>query len=356
MMVIQSVGVHDSDIQATSIAEDGDALVRNHLSRLKETAQRPLGPPGKALLSGYVNRISPAIVMIQTISDISGGIGPDFMVNHVSLAEEFMDRSSRIKEVLVELESSEDIGRGEKLSDGFPSNSDLSENPKLIALRNLLGSNGTNITPGSGYLQEAGILVYAGDGNVHLSPESLGIEGIISSDLNGRLSSIETAASMQRISQGPPKHPVFIPEDDARKILEFIRISTPDEHSWEMGILASIVNAPGDSWDSNNLADEEVERCLEEQDFSYWNTRTGESRYEKYMDAAIRKGIGDQLGTTQVEQYAIDKLRGHINATLSGALGRMKELGLIHPVKMGRKKNFKATNLGGDVLGEARAI
>jgi hypothetical protein len=44
------------------------------------------------------------------------------------------------------------------------------------------------------------------------------------------------------------------------------------------------------------------------------------------------------------------KMRSHINGALSGALGRMKELGLIHPVRVGRNKNFKATDFGGEIL------
>ena len=43
----------------------------------------------------------------------------------------------------------------------------------------------------------------------------------------------------------------------------------------------------------------------------------------------------------------------HINSTLGGALGRMKELGLIYPQRIGLTKNFLISDLGKKILEES---
>ena len=78
---------------------------------------------------------------------------------------------------------------------------------------------------------------------------------------------------------------------------------------------------------------------------SKWNDKEGFSRYEKYLQRQL--DIVEEGGR---EEYAMEKMRGHINATLGGALGRMKELGLIYPVRSGRRKNFRVTELSHTML------
>ena len=46
----------------------------------------------------------------------------------------------------------------------------------------------------------------------------------------------------------------------------------------------------------------------------------------------------------EIMDHSYNRLESHINGQLGGLLGRLKEMGVIYPVKFGRKKNFMATH------------
>lgn len=302
---------------------------------------------GKKRLSGYMNRISPAWQMLYNIHKLSGGIGEQHSANFKDVAEDFMESSDAIKRSLKELEGG--AGRGERLSDGFPSMSSKSDNPRKIVLRNLLGTDGSSVGPSStGYLFRTGVVALDGDGKrVYLTDRA---EGLLGLALLPRLSQPDLDKVYVNWIPGPPEMPVFITQEEARTILDFIKETTPDEYRWNMDILSLVVNAAQGHWDSNDYADRVIERCIEEGDFSEWNNWSGDSRLHRYLERGIDGGYGIERGFTELREHVKDKMRSHINGALSGALGRMKELGLIHPVRVGRNKNFKATEFGGEIL------
>ena len=50
------------------------------------------------------------------------------------------------------------------------------------------------------------------------------------------------------------------------------------------------------------------------------------------------------------ELFAQERLLSHVNSTLGGLLSRLKELGLIHPLRVGRAKNFLLTEFGKRII------
>ena len=70
----------------------------------------------------------------------------------------------------------------------------------------------------------------------------------------------------------------------------------------------------------------------------------GKTLFDKYLERA------DRQRKRKPEAHAADRLEKFINGSLGGLLSRMKELGLIIPVRVGNTKNFKITDLGIEVL------
>ena len=57
-------------------------------------------------------------------------------------------------------------------------------------------------------------------------------------------------------------------------------------------------------------------------------------------------------GERDREDFASNRMATNINSTLGGLLGRMKELGLIYPIRFGAIKNVQITPFGEKILSE----
>ena len=68
------------------------------------------------------------------------------------------------------------------------------------------------------------------------------------------------------------------------------------------------------------------------------------NRFWRYLENAKRKGKRNP------EILAADKMETNINSTLGGIIGRMKELGIVRPVRSGSVKNLLITEFGSRII------
>ena len=139
----------------------------------------------------------------------------------------------------------------------------------------------------------------------------------------------------------------YLKENTSIAILSALFECMPDEKDWAMHILETIEMASmfhKDGWDSNQYAREEASNCANGRCHPRWSTQDGKTLFEKYLDRAKRQR------KRSPDDHAADRLEKYINGSLGGLLSRMKELGLIIPVRLGNTKNFKITSFGEHVL------
>jgi hypothetical protein len=293
---------------------------------------------GNEILTSFHNRISTVVVIVQLMNEIADN---ERVLNVSTLIDKFKTRSNQIREHLKDVEANLGVKRGEKLSDGYPEDNPSNLGPMTIVLRNIMGSDGEHVIFNRGLIQQMG-LVEA------ISPTEFCLTDRANPfiDLPCMKSELLLLDEPELISSNP-KLPKYLKEDTSIAILDALFESMPDEKDWAMHILeiiemASISYEQG--WDSNQYAQLEASTCANGLCHPRWSTHDGKTLFEKYQNRAKRQR------KRSPDDHAADRLEKFINGSLGGLLSRMKELGLIIPVRLGNTKNFKITPFGEHVL------
>ena len=318
------------------------------------------------IYSGFLNRLAPSIIAGEIIAErgIDG-------ISHDDLVEEFTVRSKSISDAMTTFERINGISRGQRISDGFPSEAS-STSSMLIALKTTIGSNGRQWLASGGFLRETGALVSTdpdvsmtmpheesdprmkmrrpsvrhGD-NVTLRDIS---HPIFSHDLSERLvNPSDTYFPLIRDSiedNGIPL-PNYFQDDLVRSLLEYISKNSPEEYSWMCDIVRKVRNAPITGWDSNMYASNNANDLIEnrgEGTTRRWRNSRGDDLADVYVLTSTERAMKVKIDYDEIMDHSYNRLESHINGQLGGLLGRLKEMGVIYPVKFGRKKNFMATH------------
>jgi len=301
---------------------------------------------GSKILPSFINRWATVFVMIEEINEIANNTNND-VINLQELIVNFSNTSNKLNSSLRKLEEVHKIGRGERMSDAFP----VREGPRNIAFRNIIGGNEKNgLNRNRGFLQEIGYIEFVNreqfrvNSKLEVCYSHLSILEL-KSPIKNYLDYIATdgLSADQKILGDYPKLITYYPEYLTKEIVEKIRSINPDEYFWMIHILKIIDDAtskdPIFGWDSNSYAFVRTKNCSDGDCHIRWI-----EKWEKYIQQANRKKI------SRVDGFAKNRLMTHINSTLGGLLGRMKELGLIYPNRNGLTKNFLISDLGKDIL------
>ena len=298
---------------------------------------------GPDILPSFINRWATVFVMIEEINEIVESTGAD-IIDVQQILTNFSDTSFDLHENLVKLEKSHKIGRGERLSDAFP----IREGPKKITFRNILGVNSNGLVPNRGLLQKIGFIDFINQDQFRVRASGERSYSEISSVKNLlHYISKDGLSTEQRILGEYPRLIVYYPEDLTRDIVNLVKLINPDEYYWMLHLLSMIDEAtskdPDFGWDSNTYALDRTKNCSGGLCHIRWD-----KKWQKYLyQGETRKKVRN------AEDFAKDRLIVHINSALGGALGRMKELGLIYPQRIGLTKNFLISDLGKKILEES---
>lgn len=298
---------------------------------------------GPDILPSFINRWATVFVMIEEINEIVESTGVD-IIDIQQILTNFSDTSFDLHENLVKLEESHKIGRGERLSDAFP----IREGPKNITFRNILGVNSNGLVPNRGLLQKIGFIDFINQDQFRVRASGERSYSEISSVKNLlNYISLDGLSTDQRILGEYPRLIVYYPEDLTRDIVNLVKLINPDEYYWMLHLLSMIDKAtskdPDFGWDSNTYASDRTENCSGGLCHIRWD-----KKWQKYLQQGESRKSRRKI--RNAEDFAKDRLMMHINSTLGGALGRMKELGLIYPQRIGLTKNFLISDLGKKIL------
>jgi hypothetical protein len=293
------------------------------------------GPGGPRIFTAFQNRLAPLVVGVQLIDEMADDEGD---VDVISLADEFKRRCHHLRKHLADrLEAPMGVGRGQKLSDGFPAADN--EGTTNITLRNYLGIVGERVMPGIGLLQEHNLvevvektkfrLTSAGEAFLHLE------------NLHDRLLAVEELAEFG----SNPILPAYYSAEFAFELSSILLQVSPDHHHWLMHILTNICNEHSeDGWNSNSYAVHETQKAMRGQGHPRWSL--SDNKYptllDKFKAQADKKYDNDAAKANHVQS----RHQRHINGKLASALSHLKELGFIVPVAVGNTKNFAATERG----------
>ena len=286
---------------------------------------------GDNVLKAFTNRFATGLV----IMDISREIAEeDGIVDLEEFLDAFNDTSFRIKDHLRTIEDDCGISRGERLSDGFP----VMSGPMKIALKAWIGCTGEELARNRGLLMEVGALE-----RVNARQFRIVENGPFFQLPNVKQMLIESDKPESVFGENKPYLGVFLPAHVSTEIISQIRVHIPDEYHHMMYVLSLVKSSSNEEygWDSNIYAIQEIGNILEGNGHPRWG-----DRYEYYCDLARRKGERNP------ESFAGSRMATNINSTLGGLLGRMKELGLIYPIRSGAAKNVRITPFGEIILSE----
>ena len=298
---------------------------------------------GPDILPSFINRWATVFVMIEEINEIVESTGVD-IIDVRQILVNFSDTSFDLHENLVKLEKIHKIGRGERLSDAFP----IRDGPKNITFRSILGVNRNGLVPNGGLLQKIGFIDFIDQDQFRVRTSGERSYSEISSVKNLlHYISKDGLSTEQRILGEYPRLIVYYPEDLTRDIVNLVKLINSDEYYWMLHLLSMIDEAtskdPDFGWDSNTYALDRTENCSGGLCHIRWD-----QKWQKYLQQGESRK--SQRKIRNAEDFAKDRLMMHINSTLGGALGRMKELGLIYPRRIGLTKNFLISDLGKEIL------
>ena len=293
-------------------------------------------PGGPDFLGSFINRLSPLFVAVEAVAL---NRVPGDAVSMDKVLAPFKEWSDEIKLNLKRIELQHGIGRGQRLSDGFPSLDPNKGGPLNIALRNLFGSNGKKITKGGGILQQMGVLEYENATTYVVGENALKFAGMFPTPLHGILGAPELKP-LGIVGDNPPML-AFFDEETAASMLNLVFELVPDEKAWALHILETMkTHSDENGWNSNTYAQNMA---------LYLNNGAGhQDRWQKNGRplAEYYRDLGERKKEKSPSWFAEERLRKNINAALGGLFGRLKELGLIYPIGIGITKNYALTEQG----------
>ena len=297
---------------------------------------------GPDFLGSFINRLSPLFVAVEavTLNRVPGNT-----VSMDKVLTPFKEWSHEIKLNLKRIELQHGIGRGQRLSDGFPSLDPNKGGPLNIALRNLFGSNGKKITKSGGILQQMGVLEYENATTYVVGENALKFAGMFPTPLHGILGSPELKP-LGIVGDNPPML-AFFHEKTAASMLDLVFELVPDEKAWALHILQTMKTHSGENgWNSNTYAQNMARYLI--------NGAGHQGRWQKngLPLAEYYRGLGARKKEKSPGLFAEERLKKNISAALGGLFGRLKELGLIYPIGVGITKNYALTVFGQRFLDE----
>ena len=307
------------------VASVAKTLAKNNTSRINNS------PGGENILKAFTNRFATGLVILDISREIAE---EDGIVELKEFLDAFTETSFRIKDHLRTIEDEFGISRGERLSDGFP----VMSGPMKIALKAWIGCTGEDLVRNRGLLMELGALE-----RVNARQFRIVENGAFSQLPNVKQMLIESDKPERTFGENKPYLGVFLPARVSTEIISQIQVHIPDEFHHMMYVLSLIKSSSNeeDGWDSNFYALQEIDNILNGNGHPRWG-----DRYEYYCHLARRKG------EHHPEDFASNRMVTNINSTLGGLLGRMKELGLIYPIRSGTVKNVQITPFGEKILFE----
>ena len=288
-------------------------------------------PGGENILTAFTNRYATGLVILDISREIAGDDG---IVELDDFLDIFTEASFDIKNHLRNIEDEFNISRGERLSDGFP----IMDGPMKIALKAWIGCTGIELARNRGLLMELGALE-----RVNARQFRIVDNGAFSQLPSVKQMLIASAEPDQVFGESKPYLGVFWPTRVSTEIISQIEVHIPDEYHHMMYVLGLVKSGSNEEegWDSNFYAIHEIGDFLQGNGHPRWG-----NRYEYYSRLAVKKGERDR------EDFASNRMATNINSTLGGLLGRMKELGLIYPIRFGAINNVQITPLGEKNLSE----
>ena len=320
-----------------------DSFENDYLSNTGNNNDEP-----NQFLSGFINRITPMISLVQMMGKSNAVNEP---IHLDDLLADWSVFSQLTKEDLVDRETSLSIGRGQRLSDGFPTSDTAKQGPMKIFLRNVLGCDGRRMVGGTGCLQTTGIVELIDHKTIKLTAKATPI--IEMPDLVEVIMGEEPMLISGEVR--------WIPTELSAQIIDILFSLMPGEKQWVFDILRTMQNDSTEhfGWDSNTYARDIVEDIMNGKQTiqgSRWVHHDGTPLFLHYYERGVRfkadRSRKPKHKVKNPEEFADYRLTNHINSNLGGLLGRLKELGLIYPIKVGRKINFQLTGFGSKILEE----
>ena len=288
---------------------------------------------GNQIFTAFQNRISPLILVLQLIDEFKDSNG---QIHVEELCERFSQASSELRSHLHEtLEYDLNVKRGQRLSDGFPTPNQ--GGAYSIVLRNIIGTDGKKVSLGQGLIQSLELVRVDGNNMFELTKKAS-----IFTELEGVKDYFLSKDRLKFISTDPML-PEYYDSILAKEIVNGVFHLSPDQKAWALHILQQIAQAGQSNemgWDSNTYAYEQTALAAMGHSHPRWFQNSEKTLYEKFIDQGIRQKKASP------ENHARDRLQKHINGKLGSLLSFLKELGIVHPIRIGNTKNYSITERG----------
>mgnify|MGYP001185796399 CR=1 FL=1 len=283
-------------------------------------------------ISGFVNRITPIVLATQVIASM--------MRSGVSMGgEEVLDRINKTsvsyRRALQHIEDKHGVGRGSRLSDGFPDDDEKSIRRFSRTYMGADPSKGT-FTEGAGLGQQLGLvdLEYSQEGDSESVNIRLTEAGKKALSIKLHREPVLEEEEHKAAGAGQVSLPRWLSKDDVERVVNIIESRSNAEYLWIRFILEQI-DAVAMGLTSEDLTNREIERELREGQDRRW--------FDRGSDVPIVTVMRSEDAS---EEEIQERLYAKISATIGGTLSRMKELSLIFKFKRARKSYYKSTKSG----------
>ena len=308
----------DEEIAGLELTEDREVSTISELDR--------------KTISGFVNRWSPMILGAQILAEM---MASGVELKGEDVIDKFTDTGTSYRRALREIEDRHGIPRGSRLSDGYPE-----QDEKAIRrfARTYMGADPTKgtFTEGSGIGQEMGLVALDYAQNNGEEVVTLKLTEVGSEALKIRLyrdPELETETH-KAAGAGSVVLPRWLDEGGINRIFEIIRSRSNAEYLWIKFLLQQI-NSSIRGLTIADLVSREIEREMSEGQTKRW--------FRRGADVDIFTSMSKENASIEEIEVELEK---KIISTITGTLGRMKELSLIFQFKRARQTFYKVTKSG----------
>jgi hypothetical protein len=288
------------------------------------------------MLPTIVSRLTPMLLLIKLFGSMKKN--NEGCIESSELIGSFNRISSMYRLELRKVEDEFGVTRGLRLSDGFPK--DTIESKRRFS-NAVVGadSSQTNISEDTGLMQSMG-LIRVIDDKVILTEIA---EELI--ELNIFRSEVLEHSDYNPKGSKKVLLPRWMDKATVNAILIHISDFCRSEMLWMRDILARIaVSLKGCTFDEIIQHELNLEMDVPSQSrrFHYWKEDNGRGAADVIVEEAMDSGLTRE----ESEDRAAEVLQARIKTSLSGTLGRMKEMSLIYPFKSRRQTRYKITEHG----------
>lgn len=286
------------------------------------------------MLSNRINRLAPLVLAIQVVAELKSR---GATIDEASVIETFGSVGRQYRKELRKLEDQEGIGRGLRLSDGFPKDTD---DHLRLWTRLFIGGDPNDLRIDErGLAQQLGLMgIIDGEERIvvlgHRSEVFLPID--LPQGPNIEIEDIPLPDGVRTV-----RMPQWIRPSDVDAILGFITQVADAETDWMKSVLRSVEGYVAVT--TSDICDREVRSVMfGKRPPDRWLDRSG----EPVLLRSKREGELEGLSGDALEEHQAEALDSKIRPTVISTLGRLKELGLVYPFKRGRSTVYKATKHG----------